>query len=705
MELFWAIAALAVGLGPLVVGARQGIDRRLRWVALGLGAATVAALALAQARRAPAEGPRVDRPNQLPAEGFATSGRCRACHPAEYTSWHASFHRTMTQIATPESVKGDFSGQTLKIYDQEWRLEQREGAPWVRWEGPDAEAIARSKMIIGALEQNISGGGLPKHVLAAMVRDREAELRALKALEVARVVHERPIVQVTGSHHYQVYWYPSTLDRRSNRVETINKGLYNLKWTPDSLQGELLPFRFVYLLDDRRWVPRDAVFVHPSDPRPFGPWNNNCLKCHTTQGRPRPDHEAAKMASEVVEFGIACESCHGPAGEHGRANAQPLRRYGLYLSGEADGTVAQPERFDHKRSSQICGQCHSVSNYVDPKGFLEHGSTFRPGEALEAVKRVVWPRGGQEASKEEVREGEWNPQAELDQSFWSDGVVRILGREYNGLLDSACHAKGEMACTSCHSMHDSDPDDQLIEGMDGDKACLKCHADHAGKIEAHTHHAVGSAGSACMNCHMPYTAFGLLKAARNHTIEIPSAEVSARVGRPNACNQCHLDKTLAWSAELLTRWYGAPAVELEATHREVSASLVWLIKGDAAQRVLMAWSMGWSEARRASGGAWMVPFLIDALDDSYDAIRLVAERSLRKHPGFEELGGYDFMAESKVRRASMEALRGRWRSSGGASSRSMSMSEVLIGAKGEVMGGRVESLRSQRDDRPVILAE
>src|SRR5262245_29451348 len=40
---------------------------------------------------------------QLPRRGlagYASSDACRGCHPEEHESWHRTFHRTMTQVAT-----------------------------------------------------------------------------------------------------------------------------------------------------------------------------------------------------------------------------------------------------------------------------------------------------------------------------------------------------------------------------------------------------------------------------------------------------------------------------------------------------------------------------------------------------------------------------------------------------------------------------
>ena len=44
---------------------------------------------------------------QVPYEGSAS---CKTCHPDHFQSWRRTFHRTMTQNASPTSVLGDFSG-------------------------------------------------------------------------------------------------------------------------------------------------------------------------------------------------------------------------------------------------------------------------------------------------------------------------------------------------------------------------------------------------------------------------------------------------------------------------------------------------------------------------------------------------------------------------------------------------------------------
>jgi tetratricopeptide (TPR) repeat protein len=43
---------------------------------------------------------------------------------------------------------------------------------------------------------------------------------------------------------------------------------------------------------------------------------------------------------------------------------------------------------------------------------------------------------------------------------------------------------------------------------------------------------------------------------RDHSIRIPRPDLSDKLGTPNACNQCHPDKTTGWATRYLKEWYG-----------------------------------------------------------------------------------------------------------------------------------------------------
>lgn len=253
-------------------------------------------------------------------------------------------------------------------------------------------------------------------------------------------------------------------------------------------------------------------------------------------------------------------------------------------------------------------------------------------------------------------------------------------------------------------MHGDNPVDQLKPGMSGPAACIQCHtaSRFTTRLAEHTHHLAGSTGSDCLNCHMPHTTYALFSAIRSHQIESPQLRWSARYGVPNACNLCHLDKTLAWTGEHLARWYEQKPVSLTEEQRGTSAALLWMLKGHAAQRVIVAWHAGWKPAQEASGADWLAPFQAQLLQDPYGVVRYVAEHNLRRLPGFADFR-YDFLATTNEWRGSVEEVLRRWSDRKAPPSRTGS--EVLIGGDGRVMAAKVAELLSRRDERPVTISE
>jgi len=656
-ELIAGLLTLAVSVGALIAG-RGRSPSTIVLAGLLAGAAGWSLTSWEPPR------PRssVGRPLELrdrgeePTDGYVTSNKCRACHPGEYASWHRSFHRTMTQVVSPSTVLSDFDELQLWFDGRPYELYRRGEEHWVELSDP----VGVDQIIVLAQSGRI------------------AEAQAL-AQQLPRV--QRRIVLSTGSHHYQLYWYSSGSGR------------------------ELYMLPFVWLIEEKSWLPRVSTFlVPPGEVEPRKVWNRDCLPCHATGGQPRyraADVREGVLAapdSHLAEAGIACEACHGPAAEHVRAHRNPIERYGAWRSEAQDPYAVQPERVEAVRAAEVCGQCHSVNTshtFDQWAEALDEGEAFRPGQPLAETRYVV--------SKDTVSESElfsgWlaeNPSA-LDEWFWPDGEVRVAGREFNGLAASPCYQGGEFSCLSCHSIHNSEPNDQLAAEMDGDGACLQCHQDFIQRIAQHSHHPVDSSGARCMNCHLPHTTYGLLKSVRSHRVSSPSVEAELATGRPNACNLCHLDKPLAWTARKLAEQYGqaVPGMELE---KETPRAAELLLAGDAGARALAAWHMGWRPARQASGEGWIAPVLAQALNDPYDAVRFIAARSLRRLPGFETLE-YDFLAPPADReQARRRAIAARPTVPG-------TLPATLFRDDGSLDETVVGSLAARRDDRRVFLVE
>jgi hypothetical protein len=244
---------------------------------------------------------------------------------------------------------------------------------------------------------------------------------------------------------------------------------------------------------------------------------------------------------------------------------------------------------------------------------------------------------------------------------------------------------------------------QLKPKMDSDEACLQCHESMRTRVSAHTHHSAESAGSRCYNCHMPRTTFGLLHAMRSHQVSNPTVKESLDFGRPNACNLCHLNQTLAWTADKLHDWYNQPVPTLSADDQKIAAAVQWIIKGDAGQRALLAWGMGWKPAQDISGCDWLYPYLIYALTDRYPAIRFDAWKSLQTLPGFESFSFKYTDPEDILTKAAATAL-DHW-SKDVRGPNPIFPPETALDQLGRPERETFSRLREQRNETNIILAE
>jgi hypothetical protein len=205
---------------------------------------------------------------------------------------------------------------------------------------------------------------------------------------------------------------------------------------------------------------------------------------------------------------------------------------------------------------------------------------------------------------------------------------------------------------------------------------------------------------------MPHTTYGVLKAIRSHQVSSPKVADELATGRPNACNLCHLDKTLAWSAEHLDLWYGQTLPTASKPWETSVADAVRLaLSGDAGQRALLAWHFGWEPAANVSKTGWGTIVLARLLDDPYAAVRCIAERSLRKL-GADIPGDYDFTTAPGERAAVAPRLVQEWTTVLGVKPGEPIPSETLVfPGNPEATHANFERLLESRDDHPVRLRE
>jgi predicted CXXCH cytochrome family protein len=90
---------------------KPAVPRPLRPLAAWALGLLVLAGAVGLALRATAA--EVATPVALAPVDYAGSASCQACHPDHSASWRRTFHRTMTQEASPDAVLGDFGGASF----------------------------------------------------------------------------------------------------------------------------------------------------------------------------------------------------------------------------------------------------------------------------------------------------------------------------------------------------------------------------------------------------------------------------------------------------------------------------------------------------------------------------------------------------------------------------------------------------------------
>ena len=285
--------------------------------------------------------------------------------------------------------------------------------------------------------------------------------------------------------------------------------------------------RWYDLYPDRKMAAGDPLHWTGIDQN----WNYQCAWCHSTNVRKNHDATTGGFNTSFSEISVGCEACHGPASNHLAWAAKPdaptlnhgfavsldQRRGVSWKAGEsATATRAGPPASD--KEVLVCAGCHARRQQFsdDPLAAARFYDAFRP-VTLEAGL------------------------------YHLDGQQRDEVYDFGSFMQSRMHAAG-VTCSDCHNPHSG----KLR--LAGNEVCGQCHVSTAFDVPAHHHHAQGSAGAQCANCHMPTTTYMGVDARHDHSMRIPRPDRTASLATPNACNNCHADKSAAWAQEALKTW-------------------------------------------------------------------------------------------------------------------------------------------------------
>ena len=271
-------------------------------------------------------------------------------------------------------------------------------------------------------------------------------------------------------------------------------------------------------------------------------WNFMCAECHSTGVRKNYDAASDRFATNWAEISVGCEACHGQGSRHlawarNQQSWWPLGR-------REDASEGLLVRFDERQD---------IRWSTDP-AIGKPARNFKPA----LVRKEVETCGLCHARRSEFSE-DWIPGRSLSDThlvshlarglYQADGQMQDEVYNYGSFKQSKMFAAG-VTCSDCHEPHAA----KLRVPADG--VCLQCHSADKYAAATHHHHAGINPPLACASCHMPVRTYMVVDRRHDHSFRVPRPDVSAKVGTPNACNDCHADKPAQWAASAIERWHG-----------------------------------------------------------------------------------------------------------------------------------------------------
>jgi predicted CXXCH cytochrome family protein len=295
-------------------------------------------------------------------------------------------------------------------------------------------------------------------------------------------------------------------------------------------------------------------------------WNFMCAECHSTGVRKNYDAVNDRYATTFSEVSVGCEACHGQGSRH-VTWARDRQRWWPFAKWD-DPTKGLAEHFSERREA---------SWSINPAtGNAVRSSAPRTLRAEVETCGLCHARRGQ--SSEAWAPGRWLSEthtvAPIRQGLYhADGQMLDEVYNYGSFKQSKMFAAG-VTCSDCHEPHSG----KLRAPADG--VCLQCHASAKYELAAHRRHEAVDPPLSCASCHMPERTYMVVDRRHDHSFRVPRPDVSAKLGTPNACNDCHGDKSAEWAASAVERWHGPNRKGLQNYAKAFHAA--WTGRSDAA---------------------------------------------------------------------------------------------------------------------------
>jgi predicted CXXCH cytochrome family protein len=271
-------------------------------------------------------------------------------------------------------------------------------------------------------------------------------------------------------------------------------------------------------------------------------WNFMCSECHSTGVRKNYDAANDRFSTTWAEISVGCETCHGQ-GSHHVSWAREQQSWWPFGKHE-DKSKGLAVRFDERSD---------VTWRQDPKTGNPQRN-FPPPILRKEVETCGLCHARRAEFSEDWVPGQWlsdtHVVSELSRGLYhADGQMQDEVYNYGSFKQSKMFAAG-VTCSDCH-----DPHSAKLKAP-GDDVCLQCHSSDKYATVAHNHHDAVKVPIGCVSCHMPTRTYMVIDPRHDHNLRVPRPDVSVKLGTPNACNDCHTDKSAEWAASAIESWYG-----------------------------------------------------------------------------------------------------------------------------------------------------
>ncbi|MFV0280682.1 MAG: multiheme c-type cytochrome [Rhodoblastus sp.] len=319
--------------------------------------------------------------------------------------------------------------------------------------------------------------------------------------------------------------------------------------------GRLQAFDVAWDTIDKRWYPlfpeqkiSAADGLHWTGP--YKNWNGRCAECHATDYRKNYDPRTRRYHSVQSETGVGCEACHGAGARH--VDWARSRGAGKKLDDKGQDDKGQDDKGQDDKGQDDRGQGDKGLDiaFAGRPAAVETQQCAGCHSRRETLTDSTPPAGTKFADAYSIallRPGLYYP----------DGAIKDEVYVYGSFLQSKMSRKG-VRCSNCHEPHSG----QLR--AEGNALCTQCHSPAGNPnfsslakknydTPEHHFHATGSKGAECKSCHMMARVYMGVDKRRDHSFRVPRPDLSAAIGVPDTCNDCHKDKTAAWAQDELKK--------------------------------------------------------------------------------------------------------------------------------------------------------